>query len=309
MWHAVDFMCFEKGTTTIMSSTTLPYPKKRQIVLGQEMAYVEVGSGDPIVLLHGNPTSSYLWRNIIPYLERFGRCIAPDLIGMGDSAKLPHSGPTSYTFVEHRRFLDTLLEQLGVRERVTFVVHDWGSALAFDWTYRHPYVVKGLAYMEAIVTSMRWNEMAERGRKIFETLRSPAGEQMVLEQNSFIEVNLPATIQRKLSEEEMNEYRRPFAEPGEGRRPTLSWPRQIPFDGEPADVSEIVATYGEWLSSSSIPKLFIRAEPGTMGSSALAICQAWPMQSEVSVRGIHYPQEDSPEEVGQALVNWIQTLE
>jgi haloalkane dehalogenase len=228
---------------------------------------------------------------------------------MGDSAKLPHSGPDSYTFVEHRRYLDALLEQLGVRERVTFVAHDWGSALAFDWTYCHPHVVKGLAYMEAIVASMNWNEMSERGRKIFEALRSPAGEQMVLEQNSFIEVNLPATVQRRLSEEEMNEYRRPFAESGEGRRPTLSWPRQIPFEGEPADVSEIVATYGEWLSSSPIPKLFIHTEPGTMGPSSLAVCQAWPMQSEVSVRGIHYPQEDSPEEVGQALVNWIQTLE
>lgn len=272
------------------------------------MAYAEVGSGDPIVLLHGNPTSSYLWRNIIPYLKRFGRCIAPDLIGMGDSAKLPNSGPDSYTFVEHRRYLDALLEQLNVRERITFVVHDWGSALAFDWTYRHAHAVKGIAYMEAVVASGKWDEMSERGRAIFQKLRSPAGEQMVLEQNSFIEVNLPATIQRQLSEEEMNAYRRPFADPGEGRRPTLSWPRQLPFDGEPVDVTEIVATYGQWLSHSSIPKLFLRADPGTMSPSSLAACRAWPMQSEVSVRGLHYPQEDAPDEVGQALVNWVQTL-
>jgi haloalkane dehalogenase len=292
-----------------MISATFPYQKKHQEVLGQEMAYVEVGNGDPIVFLHGNPTSSYLWRNIIPYLEGFGRCIAPDLIGMGDSAKLPNSGPGSYTFVEHRSFLDALLDLLEVRERVTFVVHDWGSALAFDWTYRHPDAVKGLAYMEAIVTSMNWSEMSERGRRIFQALRSPAGEQMVLEQNSFIEVNLPATIQRTLTEEEMNEYRRPFAEPGEGRRPTLSWPRQLPIDGEPADVTEIVRTYGEWLSHSSIPKFFIHTDPGTMSPSALAVCRAWPAQSEISVRGLHYPQEDSPDQVGQALVNWVQTLQ
>jgi len=291
-----------------MISATFPYHKQRQQVFGLEMAYVDEGRGDPIVILHGNPTSSYLWRNVIPFLEGFGRCIAPDLIGMGDSVKLPNSGPASYTFGEHRRFLDALLEQLDVRERVTFVVHDWGSALAFDWAYRHPEAVKGLAYMEAIVTVGNWNEMSERGRTIFQALRSPAGEQMVLEQNSFIEVNLPATIQRTLTEEEMNEYRRPFAEPGEGRRPTLSWPRQLPFDGEPADVTEIVTTYRAWLSRSSIPKFFIHTDPGTMSPSALAVCRAWPMQSEMSVRGLHYPQEDSPNEVGQALVNWMQTL-
>jgi haloalkane dehalogenase len=292
----------------LMMNATFPYPKKFQEVLGLQMAYAEVGSGDPIVFLHGNPTSSYLWRNIIPYLERFGRCIAPDLVGMGDSAKLPHSGPDSYTYVEHRRYLDALLEQLDVRERVTFVAHDWGVAQVFDWTRRHPHAVKGIAYMEGVVASMRWNEMPERGRKIFQALRSPAGEQMVLEQNSFIEVNLPATIQRTLSEEEMSAYRRPFAEPGEGRRPTLSWPRQIPFEGEIAEVAEIVAASGEWLSHNSVPKLFLRADPGNLTPSSLAVCRAWPGQTEVSVRGLHYPQEDSPEEVGQALVNWIQTL-
>ena len=282
--------------------------KQFSVVLGKKMAYSELGSGPPVVFLHGNPASSYIWRNVMPHVAPQARCIAPDLIGMGDSAKLPNGGPDSYTFGEHRRFLDALLEQLDVRERVTFVVHDWGSALAFDWAYRHPDAVKGLAYMEAIVTVGNWNEMSERGRTIFQALRSPAGEQMVLEQNSFIEVNLPATIQRTLTEEEMNEYRRPFAEPGEGRRPTLSWPHQLPFDGEPADVTEIVTTYRAWLSRSSIPKFFIHTDPGTMSPSALAVCRAWPMQSEMSVRGLHYPQEDSPNEVGQALVNWMQTL-
>jgi haloalkane dehalogenase len=292
-----------------MISATFPYQKKRHLVLGQEMAYVEVGNSDPIVFLHGNPTSSYLWRNIIPYLQRSGRCIAPDLIGMGDSDKLQGSGPNSYTFIEHRSFLDALLDLLGVHQRVTFVVHDWGSALGFDWAYRHPDAVRGIAYMEAIVKPGTWSEMPEPARKIFQALRSPAGEQMVLEQNSFIEVNLPNTILRRLTEEEMAHYRRPFAESGEARRPTLSWPRQLPFDGEPADVTEIVTAYGEWLSSSSIPKFFIHSEPGTMTPSTLEFCRTWPAQSEITVRGRHYPQEDSPDEVGQALANWVQTLQ
>jgi haloalkane dehalogenase len=292
-----------------MISATFPYQKKRQEVLGHEMAYVEVGSGDPIVFLHGNPTSSSLWRNIIPHVQELGRCIAPDLIGMGDSDKLPNSGPESYTFVEHRRYLDALLEALGVRERVTLVVHDWGSALGFDWAYRHPDAVRGIAYMEAIVKSRAWSELPEPARKIFQALRSPAGEQMVLEQNSFIEVNLPNTILRRLTEEEMTHYRRPFAEPGEARRPTLTWPRQLPFDGEPADVTEIVTAYGEWLSQSSIPKLFIQSEPGTMPPTHRDLCRTWPAQSEITVRGLHYPQEDSPDESGQALANWVQTLQ
>jgi haloalkane dehalogenase len=291
-----------------MISATFPYQKKRQLVLGQEMAYVEVGNGDPIVFLHGNPTSSYLWRNIIPYLEDLGRCIAPDLIGMGNSDKLPNSGPNSYTFIEHRSFLDALFDALGVNERVTFVVHDWGSALGFDWAYRHPDAVKGIAYMEAIVKPGTWSEMPEPARKIFQALRSPAGEQMVLEQNSFIEVNLPNTILRRLTEEEMAHYRRPFAEPGEARRPTLSWPRQLPFDGEPADVTEIVTAYGKWLAQSPIPKLFIQSDPGTMPPSAREFCRVWPEQSEVSVRARHYPQEDSPDETGKAIATWLQGL-
>ena len=292
-----------------MISATFPYQKKHQTVLGQEMAYVEVGSGDPIVFLHGNPTSSYLWRNVIPYLESAGRCIAPDLIGMGDSAKLPESGPTSYTFVEHRRYLDALLDQLGVKERVTLVVHDWGSVLGFDWAHRHPEAVRGIAYMEAIVQPYTWSEMPEPARQIFQTLRSPAGEQMILEQNAFIEVNLPNTVLRPLTEEEMNAYRRPFTEPGERRRPMLSWARQLPFDGEPADVTEIVTAYRAWLPSSSMPKFFIQAEPGNMTPSALAFCRSWPVQREMTVPGRHYPQEDAPDEMGQALVNWVQTLQ
>src|SRR6266849_1991752 len=292
-----------------MISATFPYQKKRQLVLGQEMAYVEVGNGDLIVFLHGNPTSSYLWRNIIPYLEGLGRCIAPDLIGMGDSEKLPDSGPTAYTFVEHRRYLDALLDRLGVRERVTLVVHDWGSALGFDWANRQRDAIKGIAYMEAIAQPRTWAEFGADFRSFFEALRSPAGETMVLERNLFVERALPGSIQRRLRDDEMAEYRRPFLEPGEGRRPTLTWPRQIPIDGEPADVDAIVRSYSTWLETSQVPKLFIHTDPGTTPQTSLDFCRSWPAQAEVTVRGLHYPQEDSPDEIGQAIANWLQNLE
>lgn len=291
-----------------MISATFPYQKQVQRILGLEMAYVDEGQGDPIVFLHGNPTSSYIWRNIMPHVQALGRIIAPDLIGMGDSQKLPVSGPDSYTFVEHRRYLDALFETLGIRERVTFVVHDWGSALGFDWAKRHPADVKGIAYMEAIVKPSTWRESSETARKVFQTLRSPAGEQLVLEQNSFIEFNLPAGIQRSLTEEEMNTYRRPFAEPGEARRPTLTWPRQLPVDGEPADVSEIVTAYGEWLAHSDVPKLYIQGDPGRLQPSQHEFCRTWPAQSTVIVRGLHNLQEDSPDEIGQAIADWLPTL-
>jgi len=286
-------------------------PKQHQEVLGRRMAYVESGVGDPIVLLHGNPTSSYLWRNVIPYLSSLGRCIAPDLIGMGDSDKLPDSGPGSYTFVEHRRYLDALLDELRVRERVTFVIHDWGSALGFDWANRHQAAVKGIAYMEALVRPFRWADFPAEARPMFQGLRSPAGEAMVLEQNVFVERALPGSMLRKLSDEEMAEYRRPFLEPGEGRRPTLTWPRQIPIDGEPADVDAIVGAYSEWLSTSAVPKLFIKGEPGAiLGSGPIVdFCRSWPRQTEVAVPGIHYLQEDSPDAIGQAAADWLQALE
>ena len=290
-----------------MISAAFPYHKKRQLILEVEMAYVEEGQGDPIVFLHGNPTFSYIWRNILPSVQGLGRRIAPDLIGMGDSAKLPQSGPDSYTFVEHRRYLDALLEALEVRERVIFVGHDWGAALAFDWARRHPEAVRGLAFMEAVAETSTWSEYPEGARPRFQALRSPAGEQMVLGHNTFIEDNLPRTILRTLSEEEMNEYRRPFADPGEGRRPTLSWARQLPIDGEPADVTKIVTASSQWLSSSDIPKLCLQATPGTKRPAQYEVYRTWPAYSEVTVRGHHTPQEDAPEEIGQALANWIHT--
>jgi len=286
------------------------YPKKRIDVLGKSMAYVEVGAGDPIVFLHGNPTSSYLWRNVIPHLEKLGRCIAPDLIGMGDSAKLDAPGRDSYRFVEHRRYLDALLEALDVRERVVLVIHDWGSALGFDWAQRHPSAVKGIAYMEAIVAPVEsWRDWPKPAQEIFQGFRSDAGEAMILEQNLFIEGVLPTSILRKLGDQEMAEYRRPFLNPGEDRRPTLTWPRQIPIEGEPADVVEIVESYAKWLATSEVPKLLIVANPGAiLRGPMLERCRRWPNQREVEVKGIHFIQEDSPDEIGEAVASWSAEL-
>lgn len=291
-----------------MINANFPYQKKYQLVLGRKMAYVEVGSGDPIVFLHGNPTSSYLWRNILSYVETLGRVIAPDLIGMGDSEKLPDSGPASYTFVEHRRYLDALLDQLGVKERVTLVAHDWGSALGFDRAYRHQRAVRGIAYMEAIVKPRTWSEVPSPFREFLQAVRSPAGEQMVLEQNTFVERMLPGGTLRSLTEEEMAQYRRPFIEAGEARRPTLTWPRQAPFDGEPADMTEIITAYGEWLAQSTVPKFYIQGDPGSMPQSERAFCHTWPAQREITVRGLHFLQEDAPDEIGNALASWLKTL-
>jgi haloalkane dehalogenase len=284
--------------------------KQRREVLGRTMAYIDEGTGEPIVFLHGNPTSSYLWRNVIPHVRDLGHCIAPDLIGMGDSDKLPDSGPNSYTFVEHRRYLDALLDSLGVHERLTLVVHDWGSALGFDWAYRHPEAVKGIAYMEALVRPFTWADFPGEARPMFEGLRSPAGDAMVLEHNVFVERALPGSILRQLTEDEMAEYRRPYIEPGEARRPTLTWPRQIPIEGQPADVDAIVRAYSEWLSTSPIPKLFIKGEPGAIlaGGGQLEFCRTWPAQAEVSVQGIHYLQEDSPDSIGHAVAEWLRSL-
>lgn len=285
------------------------YTKKRAAVLGREMAYVEVGSGDPIVFLHGNPTSSYLWRNVIPHLEGRGRCIAPDLIGMGDSDKLEPSGPERYRFVEHREHLEALLDALGVRERVTLVVHDWGSALGFDWASRHRDALRGIAYMEAIVRPLQWSEWPEAARAIFQSLRSPAGEKMILESNVFVERILPGSVLRPLGEAEMAVYRRPFVEPGESRRPTLTWPREIPIEGEPADVTEIARAYGEYLSRAPVPKLFVNAEPGAiLVGPQRAFCRSWPNQTEVTVKGSHFIQEDSPDEIGSAIARWYDAL-
>jgi haloalkane dehalogenase len=292
-----------------MIGEVMPFEKRFVKVFDRAMAYVEIGQGDPIVLLHGNPTSSYLWRNILPYLQREGRCIAPDLIGMGDSEKLPGTDAGSYTFVEHRRYLDALLASLGVEHDVTLVVHDWGSALGFDWANRHRDALRGIAYMEAIVQPVTWELWSAESRSFFERLRSPAGEQMILEENLFVESLLPRRILRKLTDVEMAAYRRPYLEPGEGRRPTLTWPRQLPIEGEPADVVEIVSSYGEWLAASPVPKLFVNAEPGTVSTQEREFCRSWPNQTEVAVSGLHFIQEDSPGQIGEAVARWYTSLQ
>jgi len=273
------------------------------------MAYVEEGQGDPIVFLHGNPTSSYLWRNIIPYAKEFGRCIAPDLFGMGDSDKLENSGPDSYRFDEHRAYLDELLTTLDVTQDVILVVHDWGSVLGFDWANRHRNAIKGIAYMESIVRPARWEDLGEDFKALLTVLRSPAGEKLILEDNMFIEKILPKMVLRNLTEEEMAAYRQPYLEPGESRRPMLTWPRQIAVDGDPADIAEIVKNYGDWLSQTQIPKLFINAEPGViLVGSRREFCRGWPNQSEVTVKGLHFVQEDEPDQIGEAIAQWLQAI-
>ena len=283
--------------------------KKEVIVKGKTMSYVEMGEGDPIIFQHGNPTSSYLWRNIMPHLQDQGRCIAIDLIGMGDSDKLDNPDASSYTFVQHREYLDGALEALGVESDVTLVIHDWGSALGFDWANRHRDAVKGIAYMEGIVRPVSWDEWPEAARGVFQGFRSSAGEEMVLDKNTFVERVLPGSILRDLSEEEMEIYRRPFQNSGEDRRPTLTWPRQIPIDGTPADVVEIVQAYADWLTEADLPKLFINAEPGAILIGAQReFCRSWPNQTEVTVSGNHFLQEDSPHEIGQTIAEWRKTI-
>lgn len=292
-----------------MSSEKMRYAKKKAAVNGRTMTYVEVGHGDPIVLLHGNPMSSFLWRNVIPWLEDSGRCIAPDLIGMGDSDKLPDSGPDRYRFVEHRQYLEALLEQLGVTKNVTLVLHDWGSALGFDWANRHRDAVRAIAYTEGITKPLSWEQWPKAMQPVFQGFRSPAGEKMILEENFFIEKVLPASILRKLTDAEMDEYRRPFRNAGEDRRPTLTWPRQIPIGGEPADVVAIVEDYGRWLSTCDVPKLFFNADPGAiLRGEARDFCRTWPNQVEKTVKGIHFVQEDSADEIGQGVRDWLAGL-
>ena len=282
------------------------YERHRIALLETEISYVDTGAGEPVVFLHGNPTSSYLWRNVIPHVEGLGRCLAPDLVGMGDSGAAPDG---SYRFVDHARYLDVWFEALGLTN-VTLVVHDWGSALGFYWAYRHPERVRGIAYMEAVVRPLTWEEWRDESRQIFQDLRSEAGEEMVLEKNLFIEGILPSAVLRDLTEEEMNVYRRPYLEPGESRRPTLTWPRELPINGEPEDVVSIVNDYSKWLAQSDVPKLFVNAEPGAiLTGSQREFCRTWPNQDEVTVRGAHFVQEDSPHEIGGTVATFVRRTE
>jgi haloalkane dehalogenase len=278
-------------------------------VFGKKMAYSELGSGSPVVFLHGNPASSYIWRNIMPHVAPQARCIAPDLIGMGDSAKLEGADPDRYGFLEHRRFVDDLLDKLGVTKDVVLVGHDWGGALAMDWARRHPEATRGIVYFETMVRPRSWDEMDQSARSLFEKLRSPAGEEMVLKDNVFVEKLFPARILRSLSEHEMSVYRRPYLKPGEDRRPTLQFPREIPIDGAPEHTARIVKEYGDWMAVNDIPKLLIKGDPGAILTGVLAeFCGKWPNQQEATVSGKHFLQEDSPHEIGQAIAKWFANL-
>ncbi|MEQ1879683.1 MAG: haloalkane dehalogenase [Burkholderiales bacterium] len=293
-----------------MAFSAAPLPKKFCKVKGRRLAYAEVGTGRPIVLLHGNPTSSYLWRNIVPHLAGSGKVIVPDLIGHGDSEKLPASeGPGRYSFEVTYAYLNGLLTEIGATSEVIFVLHDWGSALAFHWAHNHPVAVRGLAYMEGIVMPLpSWNDWPEKARGIFQGFRSAKGEDLILNRNMFIEGVLPSSIMRKLTDEEMAEYRAPFVEK-DNRQITLNWPRQIPIAGEPAHMVALVQQYADWLRQCAVPKLFINAEPGSILVGAQReFCRTWPNQKEVTVEGLHFLQEDSPDEIGHALADWIAAL-
>ncbi|NSL85287.1 haloalkane dehalogenase [Chitinophaga sp. Mgbs1] len=280
--------------------------KKYMYVDGLKMAYLQDGKGDPIVFLHGNPASSYIWRNIIPHVKSLGNCIAPDLIGMGDSDKLPDSIP--YTFATNQKYLDALFEGLDVKKNITFVVHDWGAALAFDWARRHPQAVKGIVYMEPVIAPRTWEGMPQPAKQLFQDLRSEKGEEMVLQQNLFIELILPKSILRQLSREEMDEYRKPYLKPGNSRQAMLSWVRQLPIDHEPIITEKIIVANGEYLSHATVPKLFIEADPGTMSPPELSFCRKLPNQTIVTVSGHHHLQEDSPEEIGEAIARWLEQI-
>ena len=292
-----------------MISADFPFEKQFKDVNGKRLAYVDVGEGDPIVLLHGNPTSSYLWRNVIPELEGCGRIIVPDLIGQGDSEKLPAGdGADRYSFQVAYDYLAGLLETLGLTENVTLVIHDWGSGLGFYWAMNHPDAVKGIAYMEAILKPMTWEDWPEGARGIFQGFRSEKGEDLILNRNMFVEGVLPSAVLRDLTEEEMANYRAPFATPDD-RQPTLNWPRHIPLEGEPAHMIDLVTEYGNWMASNDIPKLFVNAEPGSiLVGPQREFCRSWPNQSEVTVPGLHFLQEDSPEEIGQAVAGWLRKI-
>jgi len=279
-------------------------------VLGKTIAYREMGDGDPIVLLHGNPTSSYLWRDVMPALAPLGRVIAPDLIGHGDSDKLPASdGDDRYSFATSYRYIDGLLQASGITEKVTLVIHDWGSALGFHWAQNHPDAVRGIAYMEAVVMPLpTWDDWPEKARGIFQGFRSPKGEDLILNRNLFIEAVLPSSIMRPLTDEEMATYRAPFADAPD-RQVMLNWPREIPIAGEPPHMVALVQSYADWLAQSTIPKLFINADPGSiLVGGQRDFCRTWPNQTEVTVKGLHFVQEDSGADIGRAVALWLQDI-
>lgn len=288
----------------------MDFDKSSVNIDGQKLAYIDVGEGTPIVMLHGNPTSSFLWRNIIPHLNDLGRVIVPDLIGHGDSDKLPVSmGPDRYTFENTFEYINKLLNRLEINQDITLILHDWGSALGFYWAMKNPEKIKAICYMEAIVSPINWSDWPEQARGIFKGFRSAKGEDLILKRNMFIEAVLPSSIIRKLTKDEMDEYRKPFLNEND-RQVTLNWPRQIPIEGEPSHMFRLVTSYAEWISNDGdIPKLFINADPGSiLIGNQREFCRGWKNQTEVTVNGLHFIQEDSPHEIGEAISSWMRNI-
>lgn len=288
----------------------MDFDKSSVNIDGQKLAYIDVGEGTPIVMLHGNPTSSFLWRNIIPHLNDLGRVIVPDLIGHGDSDKLPVSmGPDRYTFENTFEYIDKLLNKLEINQDITLILHDWGSALGFYWAMKNPEKIKAICYMEAIVSPINWSDWPEQARGIFKGFRSAKGEDLILKRNMFIEAVLPSSIIRKLTKDEMDEYRKPFLNESD-RQVTLNWPRQIPIEGEPSHMFRLVSSYADWISNDGdIPKLFINADPGSiLIGKQREFCRGWKNQIEVTVNGLHFIQEDSPHEIGEAISSWMRNI-
>ena len=285
-----------------------PFPRSRIAVRGSEMAYVDVGHGRPIVFLHGNPTSSYLWRNVIPHVRDLGRCVAPDLIGMGESAKLSDPGPGTYSFATHAAYLEAFLDAVALDGPVVLVLHDWGSGLGFDWAARHPDRVRGIAFTEAIVNPFTWADWPEASRRIFRGMRGPDGESLVLDKNVFVERILTGSVLGGLAPEALERYRAPFGERSD-RWPTLEWPRQLPIENVPPAVHDVVDHYGQWLAHSDVPKLFVNADPGSILIGRMrSVVRRWPALTEVTVPAGHFVPEDCPDQLGRALADWIATL-
>ena len=290
---------------------THPYGKlKYHEINGRRMAYIDEGTGDPILFQHGQPTSSYAWRNVIPHLEGMGRLIACDLIGMGGSDKIDSADPKRYDYSAHRDYLFALWNELDLGERVVLVLDDWGATLGFDWANQHRDRVRGIVHMEAVAIPLNWSDILEQFRPFFRALRSPEGERMVLENNVFIEERLPGAVLRQLTDTEMDHYRRPFLNPGEDRRPTLSFPRNLPIEGEPAEVVKVMNEYSRWLAQSDVPKLFINGDPGAIVTGRIReFIRSWANQTEVTVKGRKLLQEDSPDEIGAAIADFIRRLD
>jgi haloalkane dehalogenase len=280
----------------------------KTVRLGTELAYREAGEGPPIVFLHGNPTSSHLWRNVLGPLSTLGRCLAPDLPGMGSSGPSDAPAELRYRFIDHRRYLDAFFAALGLDRDVVLVGHDWGGVLAVDWARRHPDAVRGIAYLETLVAPVTWDSPNAPAPALFRRLRGAEGERLVLTDNVFVEAVLPSGTLRTLTADELAAYRSPYVEPGEGRRPMLTWAREIPIDGTPADVHAIVTANAAWMASSRVPKLFVNGDPGALLTGPLReLCRRWPNQREVTVAGLHFLPEDSAPEIAAALLDWIPT--